>query len=111
MLKTAGRMPDLRVLDALADEMDVHLGLPGPEAARRELTELGGYRGERPDAPNTAQELPPHPEQGEALLATWRLLLDKGRCRTASRSSRAPPSPPSPGCRPRRPRRSARPTR
>ncbi|NVI85841.1 molybdopterin-dependent oxidoreductase, partial [Actinomadura sp. BRA 177] len=79
VLKTAGRMPDLRVLDALADEMDVHLGLPGPEAARRELTELGGYRGERPDAPNTAQELPPHPEQGEALLATWRLLLDKGR--------------------------------
>ncbi|MFA1542324.1 NADH-quinone oxidoreductase subunit G [Actinomadura monticuli] len=79
VLKSAGRMSDLRVLDALADEMDVHLGLPGPEAARRELTALGGHRGERPDAPDTAQELPPHPEQGEALLATWRLLLDRGR--------------------------------
>ncbi|MFB4305589.1 NADH-quinone oxidoreductase subunit G [Actinomadura sp. GTD37] len=79
VLKSAGRMSDLRVLDALADEMDVHLGLPGPEAARRELTGLGGYRGERPDAPNTAQELPPRPGQGEALVATWRLLLDRGR--------------------------------
>ncbi|MGH3244051.1 MAG: molybdopterin-dependent oxidoreductase, partial [Spirillospora sp.] len=78
VLKAAGRMSDLRVLDALADEMDVHLGLPGPDAARRELTELGGYRGERPDAPDVAPPLPPHPERGEALLATWRLLLDKG---------------------------------
>ncbi|GAA0549545.1 NADH-quinone oxidoreductase subunit G [Actinomadura welshii] len=79
VLKAAGRMSDLRVLDSLADELDVHLGLPGPEAARRELTELGAYRGERPEAPDVAQALPPHPERGEALLATWRLLLDRGR--------------------------------
>ncbi|TDC50037.1 NADH-quinone oxidoreductase subunit G [Actinomadura sp. KC345] len=79
VLRSAGRMSDLRVLDSLADEMDVHLGLPGPEAARRELTELGAYRGERPEPPDVAQTLPPHPEQGEALVATWRLLLDRGR--------------------------------
>ncbi|MEU8306021.1 NADH-quinone oxidoreductase subunit G [Actinomadura sp. NPDC048955] len=79
VLKSAGRMSDLRVLDALADEMDVHLGLPGPEAARREMAGLGAYRGERPDAPGVAQGLAPHPERGEALLASWRLLLDRGR--------------------------------
>ncbi|MEV0667123.1 NADH-quinone oxidoreductase subunit G [Actinomadura luteofluorescens] len=79
VLKSAGRMSDLRVLDALADEMDVHLGLPGPEAARREMAGLGAYRGERPEAPSVAQGLAPHPERGEALLATWRLLLDRGR--------------------------------
>ncbi|MEU9873771.1 NADH-quinone oxidoreductase subunit G [Actinomadura verrucosospora] len=79
VLKSAGRMSDLRVLDALADEMDVHLGLPGPEAARREMAGLGAHRGERPDAPSVAQGLAPHPERGEALLATWRLLLDRGR--------------------------------
>ncbi|GAA2147096.1 NADH-quinone oxidoreductase subunit G [Actinomadura napierensis] len=79
VLKSAGRMSDLRVLQALADEMDVHLGLPGPEAARRELAQLGAHRGERPDAPDVAHALPPHPEQGEALVATWRLLLDGGR--------------------------------
>ncbi|TMR06279.1 NADH-quinone oxidoreductase subunit G [Actinomadura soli] len=79
VLKAAGKMSDLRVLDALADEMDVHLGLPGPDAARRELAELGAYRGDRPDAPNVAQPLPPHPEAGAAVLATWRQLLDRGR--------------------------------
>uniref|UniRef100_UPI0013F14DE5 molybdopterin dinucleotide binding domain-containing protein n=1 Tax=Actinomadura roseirufa TaxID=2094049 RepID=UPI0013F14DE5 len=78
VLKSAGRLSDLRVLDALAGEMDVHLGLPGPEAARRELTALGAHRGERPEPPNVAPPLPPHPERGEALLATWRLLLDRG---------------------------------
>ncbi|MEV3924333.1 NADH-quinone oxidoreductase subunit G [Actinomadura coerulea] len=79
VLKSAGRMSDLRVLAALADEMDVHLGLPGPEAARREMAGLGAHRGRRPDAPSVAQGLAPHPERGEALLATWRLLLDRGR--------------------------------
>ncbi|MQY06047.1 NADH-quinone oxidoreductase subunit G [Actinomadura macrotermitis] len=78
-LKSTGRMADLRVLDALAGEMDVHLGLPGPEAARRELAELGVYRGERPAAPGTAQGHRPEPGPGQALVATWRLLLDRGR--------------------------------
>jgi NADH-quinone oxidoreductase subunit G len=59
--------------------MDVHLGLPGPDAARRELTELGAYRGERPAAPSASQGVRPEPGHGEALLATWRLLLDRGR--------------------------------
>ncbi|MBT2210265.1 NADH-quinone oxidoreductase subunit G [Actinomadura sp. NEAU-AAG7] len=79
VLRSAGRMSDLRVLNTLADEMDVHLGLPGPDAARRELSALGAHRGERPDAPNVPQAIAPHPERGEALLATWRLLLDRGR--------------------------------
>ncbi|RFS83369.1 NADH-quinone oxidoreductase subunit G [Actinomadura spongiicola] len=79
VLKAAGRMSDLRVLDALADEMDVHLALPEPAAARRELAELGAHRGERPEPPSVGQPLPPRPERGEALLATWRLLLDRGR--------------------------------
>ncbi|MGI8328448.1 NADH-quinone oxidoreductase subunit G [Actinomadura scrupuli] len=78
-LRVPGAMSDLRVLDALAAEMDVHLGLPGPEVARAELTELGGYKGTRPEPPSVSGRLRPHPERGEALLATWRLLLDAGR--------------------------------
>ncbi|MCW2938140.1 MAG: NADH-quinone oxidoreductase, chain [Actinomycetia bacterium] len=78
-IKTPGALSDLRVLDALANELDVHLGLPSPEAARAELTELGGYRGERPAAPNTSTVVGAEPGSGEALLATWRLLLDEGR--------------------------------
>ncbi|WP_018654730.1 NADH-quinone oxidoreductase subunit G [Actinomadura flavalba] len=79
VLKSSGKMADLRVLDAVAAEMDVHLGLPGPEAARRELTELGAYRGERPAAPNVTQPATGAPAAGEAVVATWRLLLDRGR--------------------------------
>ncbi|MGI5165443.1 NADH-quinone oxidoreductase subunit G [Spirillospora sp. CA-253888] len=78
VLKSAGKLSDLRVLDALAGEMDVHLGLPGPEAARRELTELGAYRGERPAAPSVPQNVPPAPGPGQALLSSWRMLLDDG---------------------------------
>ncbi|MFC6879807.1 MULTISPECIES: NADH-quinone oxidoreductase subunit G [Actinomadura] len=79
VLKSAGNLSDLRVLDALANELDVHLGLPGPEAARRELAALGAYRGERPQPPSFGQGAAPQPGAGEALVATWRLLLDRGR--------------------------------
>jgi NADH-quinone oxidoreductase subunit G len=78
-LAVPGVMSDLKVLNALADEMDVHLALPGPEAARRELTQLGAYRGTPPAAPSFSAGIHPQPGPGEALLATWRLLLDRGR--------------------------------
>jgi len=79
VLKVPGRLSDLRVLDALAGEMDVHLALPGPEAARRELAELGTWRGERAGAPSATAAVTREPLPGEALLATWRQLLDLGR--------------------------------
>jgi NADH-quinone oxidoreductase subunit G len=84
-LKKPGLMSDLRVLDTLAAEMDLHLALPEPEAARRELAMLGAYRGERPSGPSVAGAVVPEPGQGEALLATWRLLLDRGRLQDGER--------------------------
>ena len=42
---------DLYVLGAIADEMDVHLGLPDTAAARAELASLGVWRGARPEPP------------------------------------------------------------
>ncbi|TNY38883.1 NADH-quinone oxidoreductase subunit G [Thermomonospora catenispora] len=78
-LRVPGRLPDLRVLNALADQMDVHLALPEPEAARRELAALGSYRGDRPSAPSVTAGIRPEPGPGQALLATWRQLLDLGR--------------------------------
>jgi NADH-quinone oxidoreductase subunit G len=81
---------DLGVLAAIADEMDVHLGLPDAAAARRELTTLS-----QPPAPSvspvsveaTAEPTSgqisqlglEHPGPGRALLATWHNLLDAGR--------------------------------
>jgi NADH-quinone oxidoreductase subunit G len=71
--------PDLRVLDTLADELGVYLGLPSAQAARDELTRLGGWDGERATGPDVAAGEPPEPGAGEAVLSGWRMLLDGGR--------------------------------
>jgi NADH-quinone oxidoreductase subunit G len=72
---------DLHVLNVLADEMDVHLGLPDALAARRELEGLGAVdatatTGRRGVTPRVST---PTSSPGHALLATWHSLLDKGR--------------------------------
>ena len=57
---------DLYVLGAIADQMDVHLGLPDAAAARAELAALGTWRGPRPEPPVATGTLarratgPPH---------------------------------------------------
>jgi NADH-quinone oxidoreductase subunit G len=71
--------PDLRVLDTLADEMGIDLGLPTVEAARAELNALGIWDGTHGAAPHTAAASAPKPAAGQAVLAGWRMLLDAGR--------------------------------
>jgi len=73
-----GEMPDLRVLDRIADAMDVHLGLPTVGAARAELAQLGLWHREKIPALAGAPAELPKPAVGEAVLATWHLLLDEG---------------------------------
>jgi NADH-quinone oxidoreductase subunit G len=85
---------DLEILTLLADEMDVHLGLPDAAAARRELRALGRVPGGHETAPATPAPVaasaasggpggrPPgqaQPGAGQALLSTWNSLLDGGR--------------------------------
>ncbi|HJU98070.1 MAG TPA: NADH-quinone oxidoreductase subunit G [Jiangellaceae bacterium] len=79
VLADTGAIPDVRVLSALADEFDVALGLPTVEAARSEFAELGRWDGPRAAVPATTGVEPANPGPGEAVLATWRLLLDSGR--------------------------------
>jgi NADH-quinone oxidoreductase subunit G len=74
-----GQIADLRVLDRLADAMDVHLGLPDVAAARRELDELGTWDGPRALPPRAETLQLPAPAAGQAVLATWHQLLDDGR--------------------------------
>jgi NADH-quinone oxidoreductase subunit G len=78
-LHGTGQLPDGRVLQGLADEMDVDLRLPTPKAARAEFASLGAARrpGEGagldvrpPAAPSLAAD--------QAVLASWRQLLDVG---------------------------------
>jgi NADH-quinone oxidoreductase subunit G len=78
---------DLYVLGAIADQMDVHLGLPDTAAARAELATLGVWRGTRPEPPTvtdsggsarflgiggTSSAVP-------VRLASWHQLIDNGR--------------------------------
>jgi NADH-quinone oxidoreductase subunit G len=79
-LHGSGQLPDGRVLQGLADEMDVDLRLPAPEAARAELAALGTSR--RP-AEGIGLDVAAAPvaalDDGEtALLASWRQLIDVG---------------------------------
>ncbi len=77
---------DLYVLGAIADQMDVHLGLPDAAAARAEPAALGTWRGPRPEPPvmtGAWPGVPPtHHIKGSGVLdvrlATWRQLLDSG---------------------------------
>ena len=77
---------DLYVLGAIADQMDVHLGLPDAAAARAELAALGIWRGARPEPPRSCGPGPAHvpasirrPGVRDVRLATWHQLLDNGR--------------------------------
>jgi NADH-quinone oxidoreductase subunit G len=74
---------DHQVLDALADEMGVYLGVTTVEAAREEASGLGGWDGKRAAAPQVTSLEPADArnglEKGQAVLTGWRMLLDGGR--------------------------------
>ncbi|MET7390242.1 NADH-quinone oxidoreductase subunit G [Streptomyces sp. NPDC005529] len=70
---------DARVLQMLADAMDVHLGLPDLRTARGELDRLGAWDGPHATEPLETGTQLPRPAAGEAVLAGHRLLLDQGR--------------------------------
>ncbi len=70
-------LPDCRVLDTLAVEMDVDLFTQTPAAAAGELGRIGVSVSATP-APRLHAGTAPSPGRGEAVLATWRTLLDHG---------------------------------
>jgi NADH-quinone oxidoreductase subunit G len=81
---TSNALPDHRVLDMVAAAAGEALGLRGGEHVRSQLGELGAWEGTRLKAPSVAATSParlepPTEEGGKAVLATWPLLLDRGR--------------------------------
>ncbi len=79
VLRGTNALPDLRVLHMLAQALGVDLGLPDVTAARAELGEIERWDGTRVPAPTVAAPAPARLGPGEAVLATWNLLLDLGR--------------------------------
>ena len=77
-LQGSSPMTDLRVLEAIADEMDRSLGLRDGGSAARELAALGRWSG-TVAAAHVAPGATPAPTSGEAVLASWNMLLDLGR--------------------------------
>ncbi|MGA6204233.1 NADH-quinone oxidoreductase subunit G [Nocardia testacea] len=77
--RTAAPLSDLRVLHSLAAEVGVALGLPDTTAARAELDRLGPWTGATVAPPARPAAPPARPESGTAVLASWRMLLDRGR--------------------------------
>ncbi|GGC09402.1 NADH-quinone oxidoreductase subunit G [Cellulomonas carbonis] len=82
---TSTAMADHRVLAALADAMDVPLGTRTVAQVHREIDQLAAWDGARGAAPEVAYAEPPALGAGEAVLATWHLLLDAGRCQDGER--------------------------
>ncbi|SEO66447.1 NADH-quinone oxidoreductase subunit G [Trujillonella endophytica] len=78
-LHGSGQLPDGRVLHGLAEAMGVDLGLPDVGAARAELGRLGLPATQ---APVTGLDVAPAPDaelgEGDAVLASWRQLIDIG---------------------------------
>ena len=79
-LESTGALPDCRVLDTLAVEMDVDLFTQTVSASGGDLERLGAAAG-RSTSTTTAEVVPAQPREpgpGQAILATWRHLLDNG---------------------------------
>ena len=77
---TSQQRSDAWVLDALAGELGVALGVAEASAARHEIEEIGAWDGERVELPSA--EPPSARGEGagnDAVLASWRMLLDEGR--------------------------------
>jgi len=71
-------IPDCRVLERLAQEMDIDLLTQTPAAAWADLVALGTYRVTEGEFPHVHAAPVPEAGEGQAVLATWRRLLDNG---------------------------------
>ena len=67
---------DVRVLSMLAEQMGTPINLPSVSAAAQELANLGTWEKRSDFTPSSAVPVKVHGD--EALLSSWRLLLDHG---------------------------------
>lgn len=72
-------LPDREVLNRLAEEMGIELGLPTLKAVHAEINELMDWDGARIEAPAVAAEPVRAPGIGNAVLATHKQMIDEGR--------------------------------
>jgi NADH-quinone oxidoreductase subunit G len=72
-------LPDARVLAGVAEELGRALGFRSSAEARARMSEMGPWDGERASLPESPATAPASgPTDGQAALATWKLMLDNG---------------------------------
>jgi NADH-quinone oxidoreductase subunit G len=69
---------DVRILSMLADEMGKSINLPTVSAARKEFASLENWDGTKPAMPTGSANSEIKVGADEAVLTSWRNLLDKG---------------------------------
>ncbi len=69
---------DLRILSMIADEMSRPIGLESVKAAAKEFASIGAWDGSKPEFVAVAPSALPELKENEALLTSWRRLLDEG---------------------------------
>ncbi|MEV6831544.1 NADH-quinone oxidoreductase subunit G [Amycolatopsis sp. NPDC051102] len=77
-IEGTGALPDCRVLDTLAVEMDADLFTQTPAAARGDFEKLGQASALRWSHVAAEVAPPATPGAGQAVLSTWRQLIDNG---------------------------------
>lgn len=98
---------DGRVLQMLADAMDVHLGLPDLRTARVELDSLGTWDGARATEPVETAAVLPRPASGRPCSPGTGCCSTRAVSRRATRHSPGRGMPHTRACRPPRPPRRA----
>jgi NADH-quinone oxidoreductase subunit G len=71
-------LSDYRVLDLLAGEMGHYLGARSLASIQDEMAGLGPWIGGRAHRPTTLASVVAQPGQGQFVLSSWHLLLDRG---------------------------------
>ncbi|SFW47778.1 NADH-quinone oxidoreductase subunit G [Amycolatopsis australiensis] len=77
-IEGTGALPDCRVLDTLAVEMDADLFTQTPAASRGDFEKLGPASALRWTHVAGEVAAPAAPGAGQAVLSTWRQLIDNG---------------------------------
>jgi NADH-quinone oxidoreductase subunit G len=77
-LEGTGALPDCRVLDTLAVEMDADIFTQTAAAAAADLAKIGPSSPLRWTHVAAEAQPPVSPKNGQAVLATWRQMIDNG---------------------------------
>jgi len=76
---TSDALSDGEVLDAVAGEVGVPIGLRAKRSGYTELAQLGTWEGSRAERPQAHTLAPQQVQDRELLLSSWAMLLDRGR--------------------------------